>query len=53
MIELKYTINGLRFGYRLPRRHWRRFMARARILKENGIPFKLTRRRHALPSCNS
>ena len=42
-MTLRYTINGAKFRRAYPRADWRLAIARARVLRENGIAVRLTR----------
>jgi len=42
---LKYLINGARFGRVYPRADWRKAIARARVLRANGVAVILKRGR--------
>ena len=46
MIRLTYTINGARFGRFFPAKDWRMAMARARILRGEGIGIEVRRFRN-------
>ncbi len=43
MIRLRYAINGMRAGRFYPRVSWRRCIARARILRAEGISVLIDR----------